>query len=35
MSHRTQVVVIGGDRARLAAGYQLGLLVLEFVILDT
>ncbi|MEU9290676.1 ArsO family NAD(P)H-dependent flavin-containing monooxygenase [Streptomyces sp. NPDC048275] len=34
MSHTTQVVVIGGGRAGLAAGYHLRRLGLEFVILD-
>ncbi|MGW1785698.1 ArsO family NAD(P)H-dependent flavin-containing monooxygenase [Streptomyces sp. NPDC002143] len=34
MSHRTQVVVIGGGQAGLAAGYHLRRLGLDFVILD-
>lgn len=34
MSHRTQVVVIGGGPAGLAAGYHLRRLGLDFVILD-
>jgi putative flavoprotein involved in K+ transport len=34
MSHQTQVVVIGGGQAGLAAGYHLRRLGLDFVILD-
>ncbi|MEV7242774.1 ArsO family NAD(P)H-dependent flavin-containing monooxygenase [Streptomyces sp. NPDC093248] len=34
MTHRTQVVVIGGGQAGLAAGYHLRRLGLDFVILD-
>ncbi|MFE3165494.1 ArsO family NAD(P)H-dependent flavin-containing monooxygenase [Streptomyces sp. NPDC059224] len=34
MSHRTQVVVIGGGQAGLAAGYHLRRLGLDFVVLD-
>ncbi|MGW1675094.1 ArsO family NAD(P)H-dependent flavin-containing monooxygenase [Streptomyces sp. NPDC002324] len=34
MSHKTQVVVIGGGQAGLAAGYYLRRLGLDFVILD-
>jgi putative flavoprotein involved in K+ transport len=34
MSRSTQVVVIGGGQAALAAGYHLRRLVLDFVILD-
>ncbi|MDJ0462079.1 ArsO family NAD(P)H-dependent flavin-containing monooxygenase [Streptomyces sp. H27-C3] len=34
MNHRTQVVVIGGGQAGLAAGYHLRRLGLDFVILD-
>jgi putative flavoprotein involved in K+ transport len=34
MSHKTQVVVIGGGQTGLAAGYHLRRLGVEFVILD-